>query len=175
MEITSTFLSGAKIVTPTPAVDARGFFARTWCARTFSKFGLDSAVTQESISFNHCCGTLRGMHFQADPYSESKLVRCTRGAVFDVIVDVRSDSPTYRQWFAIELTQDNRKALFIPKGFAHGFQTLTDDAEVFYQISAEYVAEAARGFNFCDPSVGINWPLPVSVISERDKSLPMLM
>ncbi len=115
------------------------------------------------------------MHFQADPYSESKLVRCTRGAVFDVIVDVRSDSPTYRQWFAIELTQDNRKALFIPKGFAHGFQTLTDDAEVFYQISAEYVAEAARGFNFCDPSVGINWPLPVSVISERDKSLPMLM
>lgn len=175
MDFSEIYLAGPRIVTPSLSIDTRGFFARTWCSRTFSEFGLDSAVTQESISFNHRCGTVRGMHFQADPYSESKLVRCTRGAVFDVIVDIRSDSPTYCQWFAIELTQDNHKALFIPKGFAHGFQTLTDNAEVFYQISVEYVAEAARGFNFCDPCVGISWPLPVSVISERDKNLPLLM
>ena len=175
MRIDEISLSGARIITPTIASDTRGFFARTWSSRSFSELGLDPTVTQESISFNHITGTLRGMHYQADPFGESKLVRCTRGAIYDVIVDIRQSSPTYRQWFGIELSQDNHKALFIPKGFAHGFQTLTDNTEVFYKISVDYVAEAARGFNHADPSICISWPHPVTVISDRDNNLPMLV
>jgi len=174
MRAIETGLAGAVVVEPTPATDERGFFARTWCARTFAAWGLDPALTQCSVSFNHRRGTLRGMHYQADPHGEAKLVRCTRGAIFDVIVDVRPGSPTYGRWFGAELTPDNHLGLFIPTGFAHGFQTLADDSEVFYQISVEYVAAAARGIRHDDPAIGIVWPLPVAVISERDRALPVL-
>lgn len=174
MIATESPLPGAMIISSTPHSDERGFFARTWCSRTFSEIGLDPEMAQASVSFNYRRGTVRGMHYQEQPFSESKLVRCTRGAIYDVIVDIRVDSPTYLKWFGIELTQDNRKGLFVPKGFAHGFQTLTDNTEVFYQISTAYVPEASRGFNHADPSIGITWPLPISVISERDTNLPKL-
>ncbi|KAA0677116.1 dTDP-4-dehydrorhamnose 3,5-epimerase [Azospirillum brasilense] len=174
MRAIETGLAGAVVVEPTPASDERGFFARTWCARTFAEWGLDPALTQCSVSFNHRRGTVRGMHYQADPHGEAKLVRCTQGAIYDVIVDVRPGSATHGRWFGIELTPANHKALFIPKGFAHGFQTLADDSEVYYQISVEYVAEAARGIRHDDPAVGIVWPLPVAVISDRDRNLPAL-
>jgi dTDP-4-dehydrorhamnose 3,5-epimerase len=173
MNLIETGLAGAVVVEPAPAHDERGFFARTWCAKTFARHGLDTALTQCSVSFNHRRGTLRGMHYQAEPHPESKLVRCTRGAIYDVIVDLRPESATRGRWIGVELTAENYKALFVPAGFAHGFQTLADDSEVFYQISTDYVAEAARGLRFDDPELAIEWPLPVAVISERDRNLPL--
>lgn len=174
MRIEPTSLAGCYLVLPTPAHDNRGFFARTWCAETFVKAGLDATLTQCSVSFNHAAGTVRGMHYQADPHGEVKLVRCTRGSILDVVVDVRSGSATFGQWFGAELSAENHHALYIPVGFAHGFQTLTDDAEIFYQISTLYVPEAARGVRHDDPAIGIVWPRPVTVISDRDRALPGL-
>ncbi len=172
MIFTETPLRGAYRVDLKRLEDERGFFARSWCQREFIELGLDPCVVQCNISFNKHKGTLRGMHFQVPPFAEAKLVRCTRGAIDDVIVDLRSDSPTYLEWISVELTADNRSALYIPKGFAHGFQTLADDSEIFYQMSEFYAPEAARGFRWNDPAFGISWNLPISVISEKDAILP---
>jgi dTDP-4-dehydrorhamnose 3,5-epimerase len=172
MKFSSTPLNGAYLVEIEPAMDDRGFFARSWSSEEFRQHGLDTSMAQCSISFNSKRGTLRGMHYQAEPYAETKLVRCTAGAIFDVIIDLRSASATYCNWFGVELTAANRKMLYVPKGFAHGFQTLTDDAEVFYQISDEFRSEHSRGVRWDDPAFGITWPLDVSVLSARDRDFP---
>lgn len=165
-------LPGAFLLEPERVEDERGFFARVFCRRELEAHGLNPAVAQCSLSFNRRRGTVRGMHWQAPPAEEAKLVRCFRGAVHDVIVDLRPDSPTFRLHAAVELDAQNRVALYLPPGFAHGFQTLEDSTELLYQMSEFYAPEHARGFRFDDPEVGIRWPLPVSVISERDRSLP---
>lgn len=157
-----------------PVEDSRGFFARTWCQREFEAHGLNPGLAQCNTSFNNKKGTLRGMHYQAAPYQEAKLVRCTMGAIYDVIVDLRPDSPTFKQWLAVELTAQNRLMLYIPAGVAHGFQTLQDDTEVFYQMSEFYYSELARGVRWDDPAFGIKWPLPDPILSERDKNYPFL-
>lgn len=174
MRFTETPLSGAFTVELEQRGDARGFFARTWCAKEFAAHGIDVAMLQGNLSVNEKRGTLRGMHFQAAPHQEDKLVRCTRGAIFDVIVDLRPHSPSYRRWFGTELTADNYRMLFVPKDFAHGYQTLTDHAEVNYLVSAEYVPAASRGLRHDDPALGIRWPLPVTVISDADRNWPRL-
>jgi dTDP-4-dehydrorhamnose 3,5-epimerase len=153
-----TPVAGALVVEPQPIEDERGFFARTFSAEEFAERGLDVRVDQCSVSFNARAGTLRGMHYQAAPHGETKLVRCTRGAIFDVAVDLRPDSPTYLRWAGLELTAENGRALYVPEGCAHGFQTLTDGAEVLYQISTPYVPDAARGVRWDDPAFGIEWP-----------------
>jgi len=172
MKKIDTGLDGLFVIEPAPHHDDRGFFARTWCADTFAQWALVASFGQASISFNHKRGTVRGMHFQADPHGEVKLVRCTKGAILDVAVDIRSDSPTKGRWFAAELSETNRQALYIPQGYAHGFQTLADETEVLYNIAGNYVAAAASGFRFDDPALAIDWPLAVSVISDRDRSWP---
>lgn len=169
-----TPLAGAWVLEPERFADERGFFARTYCRRDFEERGLDPAVAQCSVSFNHRRGTLRGLHFQAAPHEEVKLVRVTRGAVWDVIVDLRPGSPTFRRHFGVALTAEAGNALYIPKGFAHGFQTLEDGSEVFYQISEFYAPESARGYRWDDPAFAIPWPEPVTVISEKDRRLPCL-
>jgi dTDP-4-dehydrorhamnose 3,5-epimerase len=174
MIFTETRLRGAYVVEPEPLEDERGFFARIWSADEFSAHGLNPKIVQCSTSLNKRKGTVRGMHYQVPPHEEAKLVRCTAGAVYDVIVDLRRDSPTWRQWFGIELTARNRVMVYIPEGFAHGFQTLADETEIFYQISAYYYPESTRGVRWNDPAFGIDWPLEVSVISERDRSLPLV-
>lgn len=168
MIFTETKLEGAFVITPEKLEDERGFFARTWCAREFQERGLEPGLAQCSISFNEKKGTLRGMHYQVAPYEETKIVRCTRGAMYDVILDLRTDSPTYKHWLGMELTADNHQMLYIPEGFAHGFQTLCERTEVFYQISESYVPDAAAGIRWNDPAFGIEWPLEISAISERD-------
>lgn len=172
MQFEPTEIGGAFLVVPTPLTDARGCFARTWCAETFRAQGLAETLVQCSVSYNDCRGTLRGMHFQVEPHGERKLVRCTAGAIYDVLLDLRSDSPTCMRWQAFELTASNRHAVYIPKGVAHGFQTLTDGAEVFYQMADEFVSAAGRGIRYNDPAFGIDWPLPVAVISDRDANYP---
>jgi dTDP-4-dehydrorhamnose 3,5-epimerase len=172
MIFTETNLKGAYIIEPTQLADDRGFFARTWCQQEFSDHGLDPRLVQASISFNHHQGTLRGMHLQLPPAAEVKLVRCTQGAIYDVIVDLRLNSATYLDWIGVKLTADNRTALYIPKGFAHGFQTLEDNTEVFYQISEFYHPDLARGFRWNDPMIKIDWPIKVSKISDRDRKYP---
>ena len=167
-----TSLKGAYLVEIEPVQDERGFFARCWCEREFARRGLVSNFVQCNISFNRSKGTVRGMHFQAAPHEESKLVRCTAGAIQDVIVDLRPNSPTFRQWLGAELSAGNRKMLFVPKGFAHGFQTLTDDTEVEYQMSEFHVIESARGYRWDDPAFRISWPLAVSAISDGDRNFP---
>jgi dTDP-4-dehydrorhamnose 3,5-epimerase len=154
--------------------DDRGFFARTWCAREFAEHGLEPSLSQCSISFNKGRGTLRGLHYQAEPHAEAKLVRCTRGAVFDVIVDLRPASSTYLQHCALRLTADNRDAIYVPQGCAHGFLTLEDESEVLYQISSEHVPGAARGVRWDDPAFGIAWPIVPDVLAERDRNWPLL-
>ena len=171
----STRLDGLLIVEPEKQDDSRGFFARTWCQREFAAQSLNVPWVQCSISFNERSGTLRGLHFQALPYEETKLVRCTMGAIYDVVVDVRPDSKTFKQWEAFELTAENRKMLYIPQGFAHGFQTLVDQTEVFYQISAFYSPIASRGHRYDDPVLAIEWPLEVSKISEKDQAWPLIL
>lgn len=168
MIFTETRITGAYRVEPERYADERGFFARTWCREEFKAHGLTAELAQCSVSYNHRKGTLRGMHYQAAPHAETKLVRCTQGAIYDVVLDLRPDSPTFRQWEAFELSAENRRALYLPEGCAHGFQTLTDGAEVFYQISAEYCPESARGVRWNDPVFAIRWPLPVSIISAKD-------
>lgn len=168
-----TPLAGAWVLEPERIADERGFFARTWCRRDFEARGLDATIAQCSVSFNHRRGTLRGLHFQVEPHAEVKLVRVTRGAVWDVIVDLRPGSPTFQRHFAVVLSAGAGNQLYIPQGMAHGFQTLEDATEVSYQISAFYAPEAARGYRWDDPAFAIPWPGPVTVISERDRTLPL--
>jgi dTDP-4-dehydrorhamnose 3,5-epimerase len=166
----ATDIAGAFVVEPEPHHDDRGFFARTYDAVLFEEHGLSTAVCQTSISWNRLRGTLRGMHLQVEPAAEAKLVRCTRGAVHDVIVDLRPDSPSFLRHVAVRLDDASRHALYIPPLCAHGFQTLTDDTEVSYQIDAPFEPTAARGYPFDDPAFDIDWPLPVTVISDKDRS-----
>ena len=168
MRFTETPLSGAFVVDVESHDDERGLFARTYCADEFHKHAISFSVVQCNVSFNRLRGTLRGMHYQAAPAYEAKLVRCTRGAIYDAIVDVRRDSPTYGRWFAAKLDADNRRAMYIPPNVAHGFQTLVDESEVFYQMSSAHAPQSARGLRWNDPRLDIAWPLPVSVISQRD-------
>ena len=173
MIFTPTKLSGAFLIDLKRHQDERGFFARAWCRDEMAGQGLDSHLVQCNLSFNHQRGTLRGMHFQASPHEEIKLVRCTRGAIYDVIVDLRPDSSSYCQWSAFELSEDNRRALYVPGGFAHGFQTLAANTEVFYQMSQAYHPESARGVRWNDPAFAIDWPiLPPVQISARDANYP---
>jgi dTDP-4-dehydrorhamnose 3,5-epimerase len=169
---TATNLAGAFVIKPERLEDERGFFARTWCQREFKAYGLNPALVQCNISFNPEHGTLRGMHYQAAPYEEAKLVRCTMGAVYDVIIDLRCTSPTFQQHDAVTLTAQNRHMLYVPEGVAHGFLTLEDNTEVFYQMSVFYVAECARGVRWNDPTFGIQWPSGVRMMSDRDRSYP---
>jgi dTDP-4-dehydrorhamnose 3,5-epimerase len=164
-----TKLEGVYVIETERLEDDRGFFGRTWCRQEFAVRGLNSDLNQVSVSFNRRQGTLRGLHYQEAPHGETKLVRVTRGTIFDVVVDLRPKSPTYKQWIAVELDQENRLSLYIPDGFAHGFETLSDNAEVLYQISTPYVASAARGVRWDDPAFGIPWPIEISVISPRDR------
>lgn len=154
--------------------DERGFFARMYCEEEFRAAGLEPAVVQGNLSFSREKGTLRGMHYQVDPAPETKLVRCTRGAILDVVVDLREDSPTRLQHVAVRLDAENRRALYVPRWFAHGFLTLEDDTEVSYLVSAPYTPEAERGLRHDDPRLGIDWPIPVSVVSPKDASWPLL-
>ena len=172
MEFTETPLAGAWVVDVSPMSDDRGFFARAWCADEFAEHSMEPKLVQANMSHNHMKGTLRGMHYQVSPYEETKFVRCIRGAIYDVIIDLRPESKTYRQWFGAELTAENRKALFVPRGFAHGFQTLSDDAEVFYQVSEFYTPGAESGIRYSDPAFNIKWPEAVTVISEKDANWP---
>lgn len=173
MKFIETPLQGAFIVEIERIEDERGFFARTWCEKEFAAQGLNTHFKQCSISRNKRKATLRGMHLQRAPYSEVKLVRCTNGSIFDVIIDLRPDSPTLKQWHGERLDADNCKMLYIPEGFAHGFQTLTEEAEVFYQISTFYESSAASGVRWDDPAFGIEWPAADSrIISERDANYP---
>lgn len=172
MIFSDTGLDGAHLVTPDRIEDERGFFARTWCVREFGTLGLETRLVQCSTSFNRKKGTLRGMHYQVPPSAEVKLVCCTRGAIFDAILDLRPGSPTYGKHFGTILDDENRNMLYIPVGFAHGFLTLKDDTEVHYQMSEFYAPECARGVRWDDPAFGIPWPEPVCVISDRDCHLP---
>jgi dTDP-4-dehydrorhamnose 3,5-epimerase len=152
--------------------DDRGFFARGWCKREFESHALVSRLVQANMSLNKKKGTLRGMHYQIAPYEETKLVRCTRGSVYDVIIDLRPDSSTYKDWLAVKLSADNHRMLYVPEGFAHGYLTLEDDTEVFYHVSEFYTPTAERGVRYDDPAFDISWPLKVQVISDRDKRWP---
>jgi dTDP-4-dehydrorhamnose 3,5-epimerase len=174
MKFRETRLSGAFIIELEPHADERGFFARTFCTREFSAHGLETEFVQCNLSLNHHKGTLRGLHFQSAPRGEAKLVRCIRGAIWDVIVDLRPGSPTFGSHEALELSAENRCALYIPKSFAHGFQTLLDSSEVFYQMSDPYVPDASAGIRAEDTVLGIKWPLPVTQISDKDRKLPLL-
>lgn len=167
-------LRGAYTIEMDRLEDERGFFARSFCGEEFAARGLPAAMPQSSVSFNARRGTLRGMHFQAEPHAEDKLVRCTAGAVYDVIVDLRPGSPTLRRWFGIELNAENHRSLFIPRGLAHGFITLCDDTEVLYMISVPYVPGFERGVRWDDPAIGISWPLAPSIVSARDAAYPLL-
>ena len=170
MRFIETRLEGAYIIEPEPIEDERGFFARTFCVREFEAHGLNPCVAQCNISFNKKKGALRGMHYQTEPHAEVKLVRCNRGAIYDVIIDLRPGSPTYKEWVSVELTADNRRMFYVPEGFAHGFQTLTDNSEVFYQMSEFYHPESARGVRWNDPAFGIKWPkIHYRIVSEIDR------
>jgi dTDP-4-dehydrorhamnose 3,5-epimerase len=168
-------LKGAYVVEPEKQFDTRGFFARIFCEEEFGAHGLNPRIVQCSVSFNTQKGTLRGMHYQIPPHEEAKLVRCTAGAIHDVIIDLRPHSPTLRQWLAVDLTAENRRLLYIPQGFAHGFQTLVDHTEVFYAISDFYHPECARGIRWNDPAFQIPWPLQEVILSERDRTYPDLI
>jgi len=169
---TETFLKGAYVIELDRREDERGFFARSFCEKEFAEHGLETRVAQCNVSFNRRKGTLRGMHYQVEPFAEAKLVRCTMGGIYDAIVDLRRGSPTFKKSFGVELTALNRRMLYIPRDFAHGFQTLADDSEVFYQMSQVYSAEHARGVRWNDPAFGINWPADERIINERDKNYP---
>jgi dTDP-4-dehydrorhamnose 3,5-epimerase len=170
----STQLEDAFIIELEPLEDSRGFFARTFCTREFAQHGLDNSFVQCSVSFNRKKGTIRGMHFQKQPACEAKLVRVTAGAIYDIIVDLRPDSPTYLKHIGVELTAENHRGVYVPKMFAHGFQSLQDDSEVFYQISDFYSPEASTGIRYNDPKLAINWPLPITTISKKDANWPLL-
>lgn len=172
MKFVETEIRGAFVVDVEPAADERGFFARTFCEEEFRAHGLDPRVAQCSISFNRSRATLRGLHYQAAPHEEAKLVRCTAGAIWDVVLDLRRGSPTFLRWYGTDLTAENRRMLYVPPGCAHGFVTVTDAAEVFYQISVPYVPDASRGVRWNDPAFAIEWPVEPRVISPRDTEWP---
>lgn len=167
-------LAGAFLVTMERHKDARGAFARAFCKTEFKAHGMDIDVMQANISVNNTAGIVRGLHFQRPPHEEIKLVRCIRGAVFDVIVDMRRDSPTFGQWFGAELDEDNGLMMVVPQGFAHGYQALSDNATVFYMVSADYAREAEGGIRYDDPGLAIRWPLPVTNVSDKDMKWPTL-
>ena len=167
---TETNLKGAFVIDLEKRADERGFFARTYCEREFDSHGLNSRFVQCNTSFSNLKGTLRGMHFQIPPHDEAKLIRCIRGAIYDAIVDLRPDSGTFKQYFAAELSAENGKMLYVPPGFAHGFQTLEDNTEVFYQMSEFYSPEHSRGVRWNDPAFGIEWPADQRIILDRDQS-----
>jgi len=173
MIFTETKLEGAFLIQPEKLEDERGFFARAWCRKEFQANNLDAELVQCNISFGRKKGTLRGMHYQISPHQEVKLVRCTMGAIYDVIIDLRPESSSYLQWVGVELSADTRKMLYVPKGFAHGFQTLQDNTEVFYQVSEFYAPSSERGVRWDDPAFDIQWPdIDERVISERDRRHP---
>jgi dTDP-4-dehydrorhamnose 3,5-epimerase len=174
MRFTETRLKGAFIIDVERLEDERGFFARTFCAREFREHGLNATFVQCHISYNRMPGTLRGMHYQTLPAAESKLVRCTTGAIHDVIVDLRVGSPTYLEHISVELSGENRRQLYIPEMFAHGFVTLTPDAEVAYQVGDFYSPAHERGLRYDDPALNIEWGMPVQVISRKDRNWPLL-
>jgi dTDP-4-dehydrorhamnose 3,5-epimerase len=172
MKFVETGLSGAYIIEPDLIEDERGFFARVFCRHEFEEHGLNLGLVQCNISYNKVSGTLRGMHYQEQPHSEVKLVRCTTGAIFDVIIDLRRESPTFMMWFAAELSQRNRHMLYVPEGFAHGYQTMESCTEVFYQVSEFYNRASERGVRWNDPAFAIEWPLPVTILSKKDEAHP---
>jgi dTDP-4-dehydrorhamnose 3,5-epimerase len=172
MEFTETSLRGAYVVKLKRIEDERGYFARAWCREEFLRHGLNPQMVQLNAGFSHRRGTVRGLHYQVAPHAEAKFIRCTRGGIYDVIIDLREGSPTLGHWYGVDLTPDNGLMLYAPEGFAHGYQTLQDNTEMYYLTSAPYDAAAARGVRYDDPGFGINWPLPVSVISVADRSWP---
>lgn len=174
MKFTATPLKGAYLIEPEPITDERGFFARSFCAEEFARRGLNPRVAQCSVSFNRSAGTLRGLHLQRPPHAEAKLVRCAQGRAHDVIVDLRRESPTYARWFAVELNAVNGTMLYVPEGLAHGFQTLVDNTEMWYQISEFHHPECADGVRWDDPLLGIRWPMPEPILSARDRAFANL-
>ncbi|MFM8534892.1 MAG: dTDP-4-dehydrorhamnose 3,5-epimerase [Acidimicrobiia bacterium] len=174
MQYTPSRSPGAWIIDITPIHDARGFFAMTWLPDELRERGMNPALAQCNLAFNHKRGTMRGMHYQRPPHAQAKMVRCTRGALFDVIVDLREDSPAFRQWDAVELTADNRRMLYMPEGIAHGYLTLTDDTEAYYHVSAMWAPQAEAGVRWNDPTLAIDWPFPPTVVSARDEAWPLL-
>jgi dTDP-4-dehydrorhamnose 3,5-epimerase len=172
MKVVETVLQGVLVLEIEPIVDERGVFARTWDRADLSSRGLAADVDQVSIAYNEVAGTLRGLHFQAAPHGEAKTVRCTAGEIFDVAVDLRDGSPTRFRWVGVELSAENRRSLFVPEGCAHGYVTLTDGSEVQYQISTPHRPDAARGYRWDDPTLAIDWPVPIRRISARDAALP---
>lgn len=174
MNFKETALPGVFLIDIKPIEDSRGFFARSWCQEEFTAQGLEPVICQVNMSFNPHAGTLRGLHYQREPHAEAKTVRCVRGAIFDVAVDMRESSPTYRQWVGHELSANNRSSLYIPKGFAHGYLTLAPDTELLYSASAFYAADSEVGIRYNDPALAIDWPAPVQVISEKDEGWPDL-
>ncbi|MBQ0823544.1 dTDP-4-dehydrorhamnose 3,5-epimerase [Microvirga sp. HBU67558] len=174
MQVLDTPLPGCRLIKPAPFNDDRGYFVRLFDAEVFAAWDLNPVLAQASLSFNRHKGTLRGLHYQAHPHMEDKLVRCTSGSIFDVAVDIRLGSPTFGQWFGVELSADNNYQLYIPAGFAHGFQSLTSDATVAYHISVPYDPALTAGLHFDDPDVSVTWPLPPTHMSERDRNLPRL-
>ena len=172
MIFSETKLKGAFLIEPERKEDHRGFFARTWCQQEFEDHGLNSKLVQCSVSFNKKKGTLRGMHFQIEPFGETKLVRCTKGEIFDVIIDLRQNSDTFKKYFSVILNEENRLMLYIPEGFAHGFQTVVDNTEVFYQMGQFYSPEHSSGVRWNDPAFGIEWPPDDRIIIDRDMNYP---
>ncbi len=172
MKFNETPLADAYVIELEPMADERGFFARGWCSREFEEHGLAANIAQANVAFTHSAGTLRGVHYQVAPHEEAKLVRCTSGALFDVIVDIRPDSATFGHWYGVELSAENRKMLYVPQGFAHGYQTLTDGTEAFYQVSEFYAPGAEQGIRYDDARFAIEWPLAIQVISDKDANWP---
>ena len=167
-----TKLKSAYVIDIEKKIDERGFFARAWCQKEFIDNGLESNLAQVNVSYNKVKGTLRGMHYQIAPYQEVKIVRCTKGAIYDVIIDLRAESPTFKKWIGVELTSDNYRLLYVPEDFGHGFQTLVDNTEITYQVSQFYSPGAERGIRWNDPVLEIDWPLEPSAISDKDKNWP---
>jgi dTDP-4-dehydrorhamnose 3,5-epimerase len=174
MHFRKTDLAGAWVIDPNPHDDVRGRFMRAWCAREFAEHGLDFVPVQANMGFSLSKGTVRGMHFQEEPALEAKLVRCTRGGIFDVVLDLRPNSPTYGKWCGIELSANNGQMLFVPECCAHGYQTLEDGAEIYYMTSGFYTPSSVRGVRFDDPAFSIRWPLLVTVVSDQDLSWPLV-
>ncbi|PEN09260.1 dTDP-4-dehydrorhamnose 3,5-epimerase [Longimonas halophila] len=173
MRFTETALTGAYLIDPEPHGDDRGFFARMLCVDELAAHGLGMDIVQVNISYSAEAGTLRGLHYQAPPHAEAKMIRCTRGAIFDVMVDLRPDSPTYRQWVGTECSAENRRLAYVPEGCAHGFLTLTSDTEVLYPVTARYTPRAERGLRYDDPALAIDWPAPIRVVSDKDRAWPL--
>jgi dTDP-4-dehydrorhamnose 3,5-epimerase len=165
-------IAGARVIDPNPHQDDRGRFMRAWCSREFAEQGINFVPVQANMGFSVRKGTVRGMHYQTEPALEAKLVRCTRGAMFDVVLDLRPASPSYGKWYGIDLSAENGRMLYLPEGCVHGYQTLEDDTEMYYMTSEVYTPSAARGVRFDDPAFGIGWPLPVTTISDQDRNWP---